>query len=228
MAACWVVLTRAVLGPLVFRVGAGRGMRACPAMLAPVGDGAAASRPLPRPLSGSHGGETTSTVARQRATDASAHSPLPAPVVGDAAAVTQPSGVSVRSGGKAKGATTRRARTPRRVGALAGGGLRYNPEFIAAQAAVGLHAAARSRQRSVRTPAVGGEPSPAATNLASVRVGLRVSVVQKEHQRTGERTEGVVLRLLTKASHHPRGIKVMLESGVVGRVREIVAQESRG
>ena len=47
-------------------------------------------------------------------------------------------------------------------------------------------------------------------------------VVQKHHQRTGELTEGVIARLLTKSSTHPHGIKVELESGIVGRVKEIL------
>jgi uncharacterized repeat protein (TIGR03833 family) len=55
----------------------------------------------------------------------------------------------------------------------------------------------------------------------NIKPGLRVSVVQKQDQRTGELTEGVVERLLTKSSFHPHGIKVRLESGIVGRVKEI-------
>jgi uncharacterized repeat protein (TIGR03833 family) len=45
--------------------------------------------------------------------------------------------------------------------------------------------------------------------------------VKKEDQRTGKLTEGVVKRILTNSKHHPHGIKVMLESGIVGRVKEI-------
>ncbi len=52
--------------------------------------------------------------------------------------------------------------------------------------------------------------------------GSTVRVVQKHHQRTGELTEGVVKRILTKSGQHPRGIKVMLEDGTVGRVKEIL------
>ena len=51
---------------------------------------------------------------------------------------------------------------------------------------------------------------------------MTVRVVQKHHQRTGELTEGVIRRLLTKSASHPHGIKVILESGIVGRVKEIV------
>lgn len=55
----------------------------------------------------------------------------------------------------------------------------------------------------------------------NVKPGQRVSVVQKQDQRTGDLTEGVVERLLTKSSFHPHGIKVRLESGIVGRVKEV-------
>ncbi len=57
---------------------------------------------------------------------------------------------------------------------------------------------------------------------ANVNIGSRVKVVQKQDQRTGELTEGVVQKLLTKSPNHPHGIKVMLDSGIVGRVKEII------
>jgi len=47
-------------------------------------------------------------------------------------------------------------------------------------------------------------------------------VVQKEDQRAGELTEGIVMDILTGSSSHPHGIKVRLESGIVGRVKEIL------
>lgn len=56
----------------------------------------------------------------------------------------------------------------------------------------------------------------------NIRPGQRVRVVQKQHQRTGELTEGTVRDLLTKSPTHPHGIKVRLEDGVVGRVKEIL------
>ncbi len=59
------------------------------------------------------------------------------------------------------------------------------------------------------------------TRRSDVKVGSKVLVVKKEDQRTGKLTEGIVMRLLTNSSVHPRGIKVMLEDGVVGRVQEI-------
>ena len=59
-------------------------------------------------------------------------------------------------------------------------------------------------------------------NRADIRVGSRVKVVQKQDQRTGTLTEGVVRDILTKSATHPHGIKVRLESGIVGRVKEIL------
>lgn len=59
------------------------------------------------------------------------------------------------------------------------------------------------------------------TERKNIRPGLRVKVVQKQHQRSGELTVGVVRDILTNSAVHPRGIKVRLESGIVGRVKEI-------
>lgn len=55
----------------------------------------------------------------------------------------------------------------------------------------------------------------------NIRLGDIVEVVQKHHQRTGELTEGEVKRILTKSPQHPHGIKVMLTSGEVGRVKTV-------
>ena len=57
---------------------------------------------------------------------------------------------------------------------------------------------------------------------SQIQPGMRVRVVEKQNQRTGRLTEGIVQRILTKSSTHPHGIKVMLENGIVGRVKEIV------
>jgi len=57
---------------------------------------------------------------------------------------------------------------------------------------------------------------------ANIRPGLKVRVVEKQNQRTGQLTEGIVQKLLTSSPSHPHGIKVMLVNGVVGRVKEIV------
>ena len=58
---------------------------------------------------------------------------------------------------------------------------------------------------------------------AEIRPGMRVRVVEKQNQRTGTLTEGIVQRVLTKSPYHPHGIKVMLANGIVGRVKEIVS-----
>ena len=60
------------------------------------------------------------------------------------------------------------------------------------------------------------------TNRNNIEVGLEVDIVQKHHQRSGELTRGVVQKILTKSSNHTHGIKVSLESGEVGRVKNII------
>jgi uncharacterized repeat protein (TIGR03833 family) len=57
---------------------------------------------------------------------------------------------------------------------------------------------------------------------ANIRPGLKVRIVEKQNQRSGQLTEGIVQKLLTKSPTHPHGIKVMLVNGVVGRVKEII------
>lgn len=57
----------------------------------------------------------------------------------------------------------------------------------------------------------------------NIKKGSKVKVVQKQDQPTGKLTEGVVLKILTNSPTHPHGIKVMLENGVVGRVKEILS-----
>lgn len=60
------------------------------------------------------------------------------------------------------------------------------------------------------------------SNRNNIKIGDAVKIVQKEDQRTGKLTEGTVSKILTNSSNHPHGIKVMLTSGIVGRVKEIV------
>lgn len=60
------------------------------------------------------------------------------------------------------------------------------------------------------------------TERKNIKPGTRVKIVQKEHQRTGQLTEGVVKDLLTSSAVHHRGIKVRLGNGIVGRVQEIM------
>ena len=56
----------------------------------------------------------------------------------------------------------------------------------------------------------------------NIKIGTRVSIVEKQNQRSGELTEGIVKDILTKSYNHPHGIKVRLEDGRVGRVKEIL------
>jgi|TARA_R110000737_G_scaffold193486_2_gene214729 uncharacterized repeat protein (TIGR03833 family) len=59
---------------------------------------------------------------------------------------------------------------------------------------------------------------------SNIQIGIEVEIVQKHHQRTGELTDGIVKRILTKSPNHPHGIKVQLESGEVGRVKNILEE----
>ena len=56
----------------------------------------------------------------------------------------------------------------------------------------------------------------------NLRSGTKVMVVEKQNQQSGKLTEGVVKDILTNSSIHPRGIKVRLTSGIVGRVQKII------
>ena len=58
-------------------------------------------------------------------------------------------------------------------------------------------------------------------NRIDIHVGNEVEIVQKQDQRTGKLTTGIVKRILTKSANHPHGIKVELISGIVGRVKKI-------
>lgn len=56
----------------------------------------------------------------------------------------------------------------------------------------------------------------------NIKIDLFVEVVQKPHQISGELTPGKVAKILTKSPNHPYGIKVKLESGIVGRVKNVL------
>jgi uncharacterized repeat protein (TIGR03833 family) len=77
-------------------------------------------------------------------------------------------------------------------------------------------------------PAAPEPPALVATNASgtyrrNIRPGMQVAIVLKEDQPTGDLTTGIVRDLLTSSDEHPRGIKVRLVSGLVGRVRIIYA-----
>ena len=59
------------------------------------------------------------------------------------------------------------------------------------------------------------------TKRANIKIGAHVSILLKQDQRTGNVTEGLVEKILTNSPNHPHGIKVRLDSGEVGRVRQI-------
>ena len=62
-------------------------------------------------------------------------------------------------------------------------------------------------------------------NRKDIKPGMKVDIVLKQDQRSGSVTRGVVKEILTKSANHPHGIKVRLETGQVGRVKEIVADD---
>jgi uncharacterized repeat protein (TIGR03833 family) len=64
--------------------------------------------------------------------------------------------------------------------------------------------------------------NPDGRNRAEIKRGARVQVERKQDQRSGRLTEGIVKDILTSSPFHPHGIKVRLESGVVGRVKEVL------
>lgn len=57
---------------------------------------------------------------------------------------------------------------------------------------------------------------------SSIRPGMVVLVVLKQDQPTGKLTQGIVRDILTRSASHPHGIKVRLQSGLVGRVQQII------
>jgi len=59
------------------------------------------------------------------------------------------------------------------------------------------------------------------TKRADIKIGMNVSIVQKQDQRSSDLTEGVVVKILTNSPNHPHGIKVRLDDGLVGRVKKI-------
>lgn len=59
----------------------------------------------------------------------------------------------------------------------------------------------------------------------NIEIDAEVEVVQKHHQRSGELTHGFVKRILTNSPKHPHGIKVLLDTGQVGRVKNVIIGE---
>jgi uncharacterized repeat protein (TIGR03833 family) len=63
---------------------------------------------------------------------------------------------------------------------------------------------------------------------SSIQPGCVVDVIRKEDQRTGKKTRGVVLEILTNSETHPHGIKVRLKDGTVGRVTTVIGTSEGG
>jgi uncharacterized repeat protein (TIGR03833 family) len=63
------------------------------------------------------------------------------------------------------------------------------------------------------------------TERKNIHIDSEVEIVQKHHQRSGELTHGFVKRILTKSPNHHHGIKVMLDTGEVGRVKKIFLED---
>jgi len=61
------------------------------------------------------------------------------------------------------------------------------------------------------------------TIRSNIQLGKQVEIVQKHHQRSGVLTLGIVAKILTKSATHPHGIKVALESGQIGRVKNVLS-----
>lgn len=59
-------------------------------------------------------------------------------------------------------------------------------------------------------------------NRENIKLQASVNIVKKQDQGTGQLTQGIVKKILTNSRTHPHGIKVMLETGEVGRVKEIL------
>jgi len=63
---------------------------------------------------------------------------------------------------------------------------------------------------------------PTGRDKRHIRIGSTVLIVEKENQGVGKQTEGRIIRILTPRAYHPRGIKVILDNGKIGRVQQIL------
>lgn len=60
------------------------------------------------------------------------------------------------------------------------------------------------------------------TKRENIKLQASVKIVKKQDQGSGQLTQGIVKKILTNSRTHLHGIKVMLETGEVGRVKEIL------
>ena len=64
------------------------------------------------------------------------------------------------------------------------------------------------------------QPNP--HDRSCITPGMAVTIIRKEDQQTGKKTQGIVKEILTNSRFHPHGIKVRLTDGTVGRVADII------
>jgi uncharacterized repeat protein (TIGR03833 family) len=88
------------------------------------------------------------------------------------------------------------------------------------------HSTATINHRPRSIPSLVFHDSMPITSYNRLRPGQFVSIVLKADQRTGKQVQGTVAQLLTRHDH-PRGIKVKLNDGRVGRVQQILPQPSK-
>lgn len=62
------------------------------------------------------------------------------------------------------------------------------------------------------------------TLRSNISIGATVEIVLKKDQRSGALTRGIVKDILTKSPSHTHGIKVRLEDGQVGRVKNVISE----
>jgi uncharacterized repeat protein (TIGR03833 family) len=60
------------------------------------------------------------------------------------------------------------------------------------------------------------------TRRADIKPGIDVMVELTQDKHTGRLTGGRVKEVLTSSPNHPHGIKVVLENGLVGRIKQII------
>lgn len=67
-----------------------------------------------------------------------------------------------------------------------------------------------------------GNPNPPRRD--EIKRGGAVWIIEKEHYGTNNYKQGIVKEILTSKNSHPRGIKVRLTDGSVGRVQWIMEE----
>ena len=78
-----------------------------------------------------------------------------------------------------------------------------------------------TKEKKIIPLEIGRDKNMNGQNRTDIKPGIAVKIVLKQDQRSGKLTSGIVKDILTKSSFHPHGIKVRLEDGQVGRVKEI-------